>query len=94
MTLFTWPDDLYVLKGKSGNMFNNYKSPETFNSKTYMSKLDIISSNILYMTHEIDQIKKICIQIVNSSNLQKQVDDYFERDETSPQTEQVTNEPD
>ncbi len=66
-------------------MFNNYKSPETFNSKTFEVKLEILNSNVLYITHEIDQIKKICIQIVNSDKLQKQVDEYFE--ETSPQTE-------
>ncbi len=55
-------------------------------NKNQTGKLNAINSNILYITHEIDQIKKIVIQIQNSQNLQKQVDDYFE--ETSPQTEQ------
>ncbi len=68
-------------------MFNNSKSPETFNYKSMEIELKLINSNVLYITHEIDQIKKIVIQILNSSKLQRQVDDYF--DETSPQTEQV-----
>ncbi len=53
--------------------------------KTQLNKLDIMAGNILYMTNELDHIKKIVIEIKNSLNLQKQVDDYFE--ETSPQTE-------
>ncbi len=76
--------DLYVLKGKSGNMFKNYKSPETFNLKTLNSQMMMINSNVLYMTHEIDQIKKIVIKVINNQNSQKQVDDFYE---TSPQTE-------
>ncbi len=58
--------------------------------KTQVNKLDIMAGNILYLTNEIDHIKKIVISIQNSINLQKQVDDYFE--ETSPQTEQITKE--
>ncbi len=55
-------------------------------NKITVSKLDIINSNLLYLTHEIDQIKKIVMQLQNNLGLQKQVDDYFE-DETSPQTD-------
>ncbi len=69
-------------------MFNNSKSPETFNYKTLKIELNLINSNVLYITHEIDQIKKICIQILNSSQLQKQVDDYFEESEHIPEVEQ------
>ncbi len=57
-------------------------------NKITISKLDIINSNLLYLTHELDQVKKIVTTIYNSSKLQKQVDEYFE-DETSPQTESV-----
>ncbi len=39
-----------------------------------------MAGNILYLTHEIDQIKKIVNAIQNSANLQKQVDEYFEED--------------
>ncbi len=49
-------------------------------------KLEILNKNVLYVTHECDKILKLVKLIENSSNLQKQVDEYFE-DETSPQTE-------
>ncbi len=54
------------------------------------SKLKVISGNVLYITHEMDKIKKIVTKLENSSRLQSQVDEFF--DETSPQTEQTTNE--
>ncbi len=44
--------------------------------------------NVLYITHEVDKIKKIVNRIDNTLGLQKQVDEYF--DETSPQTEPET----
>ncbi len=63
-------------------MFDNFKSqtPEhkTLNSKNIDYYDKIINSNLLYITHEIDQIKKIVIGIQNNLKLQKQVDDYFE----------------
>ncbi len=73
-------------------MFKNYKSPETFNLKTLESNYRVMNSNILYITHEIDQIKKIVIQLINATKLQKQVDEYFdepseEMPRTSPQTD-------
>ncbi len=66
-------------------MFNNHKSPETFDYKNIDALQRVMNSNILYITHEIDQIKKIVIQIVNAKNLQNQVDEFFEdskREET------------
>ncbi len=67
-------------------LFDNL-SPKTDFSSKIQSNLDIINGNILYLTHEIDHIKKLLISIENSTKLQKQVDDYFDRDETSPQTD-------
>ncbi len=73
--------DLYVLKEKSRNMNLKFKSSEPdLKFKTQMNKFDIMAGNILYMTNEIDEIKRIVTQIKNSINLQKQVDDYFEED--------------
>ncbi len=46
------------------------------------SQIVILNQNILYITHEIDQIKKLLIELKNSANLQKQVDDYFTEDST------------
>ncbi len=61
-------------------------SPPDFNLKL-QNNIEILMNNVLYMTHEIDHIKKVVNMINNSLRLQKQVDEYFE--ETSPQTEQV-----
>ncbi len=58
-----------------------FKSTEAdLKFKTQLNKLDIMAGNILYLTNEIDHIKKIVIEIKNSANLQKQVDDYFQED--------------
>ncbi len=63
-------------------------------SLKFQTQIDILMKNVLYMTHEIDQIKRLVTKINNSINLQKQVDEYFTKDETdemhetSPQTEQ------
>ncbi len=53
----------------------------------FYSKLDTLNKNILYVTHMEDKILKLLKSIVIDRNLQETVDKYFERDETSPQTE-------
>ncbi len=53
----------------------------------FYSKLAIINKNILYITHMQDKILKLVNKLVIDRNLQTTVDKYFERDETSPQTE-------
>ncbi len=65
-------------------LFDKLSPPADFISKI-QSNLQILMSNVLYLTHEVDQIKKIVKSLEINSNIQKQVDDYF--DETSPQTE-------
>ncbi len=59
-------------------------------------QLTIINKNILYITHEVDKINKLLKADRNDTDLQKQVDEYFEENpesepgkvnETSPQTE-------
>ncbi len=62
-------------------------SPTTDFSSELQSQLRIINGNVLYLTREIDQIKNMVNTLGNDLNLQKQVDEYFEKDETSPQTE-------
>ncbi len=51
-----------------------------FRNKLQLNKLDIINKNILYITHVVDKIGIIVNELQNSSNLQKQVDEYFEDD--------------
>ncbi len=53
----------------------------------FYSKLDICNKNILYITHQTDKILKILKEMTVDKDLQSQVDEYFESDETSPQTE-------
>ncbi len=59
-------------------------SPTTpdFNSEL-QSQLRIINGNVLYLTREIDQVKNMMKTLVNSLNLQKQVDEYFDESEDS-----------
>ncbi len=69
--------------------FHNLSPHEDFNSK-FQSDLLLINKNILYITHEVDQIKKIVQTILNADKLQKQVDDYFVEDsEHIPEEEKV-----
>ncbi len=51
------------------------------------SILETIQKNILYTTYQTDKIIKMLKLITVDRDLQKQVDEYFEKDETSPQTE-------
>ncbi len=65
----------------------------------FQSQLTVISSNVLYITHEVDKIKKIVNNLKVSEDTQTQVDDYFsdkEREsfqETSPQTDDAEQRP-
>ncbi len=65
--------------------FDFSKSTEADFRNKLQSDLNILMKNVLYITHEQDQIKKIVQTILNSTNLQKQVDDYFE-DSTQEET--------
>ncbi len=61
-------------------------------NKITISKLDILMKNVLYLTHQVDYIRKRVNELVIDKGLQKQVDEYFaEDDETSPQTEHGQN---
>ncbi len=53
----------------------------------FYSKLDIVNKNLLYTTHMCDKILKILKELKHDDDLQSTVDKYFDRDETSPQTE-------
>ena len=72
-----------------------FKSTEAdLKFKTQINKLDIIAGNVLYLTNEIDHIKKIVVAIQNSQNLQKQVDDYFEEDSPTVRASNIAIEKD
>ncbi len=68
-------------------MFNYTKSPETFNNSTIKHWLEILLNEQKHQRGDLATIKRQLHTIINSLALQKQVDEYFEEDETSPQTD-------
>ncbi len=71
-------------------LFDNLSPKTDFSSKLQLLlvRLDVINKNVLYVTHQTDKILKILNRIIIDKDLQNTVDEYFEKDETSPQTEQ------
>ncbi len=67
-------------------LFDNLSPKTDFSSKLQL-KLDILNKNILYLTHECDKIHKLVKSMSHDKDLQDTVDKYFEKDETSPQTD-------
>ncbi len=49
----------------------------------FYSKLDILSKNVLYITHQTDKILKLLKEIDVDKDLQQQVDKYFEDGESA-----------
>ncbi len=57
-----------------------------------LSILETLQKNTLYLTYRIDSVLKKVNSLDTDKGLQKQVDAYFEDDETSPQTDKWTKE--
>ncbi len=72
----------FIFKSTNADLQKMFQSFET--------KLDVVSKNVLYSTHQMDFIRKEIMKLSVDKGLQKQVDSYFEddEDETSPQTDQ------
>ncbi len=66
-----------------------FKSTEADLQKMFQY-LETAQKNILYLTFQVDKIMKIVRVEETNKALQHQVDQYFEDDETSPQTDQST----
>ncbi len=62
-----------------------FKSTEADLQKMF-SYLEVTSKNVLYLTHQIDYIRKTVKELLDNKHLQSQVDEYFD-DEPSPQTD-------
>ncbi len=60
--------------------FIHLSPPSADFSSELQSQLRILNGNILYITREVDKINNKVDTLVNSLNLQKQVDDYFDKD--------------
>ncbi len=72
---------------KSLAMLNlNRMSPDS--GRTLALKLDTLSKNVLYTTHQVDKILKLLNRNIIDENLQNTVDKYFDEDtENIPDTE-------
>ncbi len=55
--------------------------------KKMFSIIETIQKNVLYLTYRIDTLLKEVKTLSVDKGLQSQVDQFFEDDETSPQTE-------
>lgn len=66
-----------------------FKSSEADLQKMF-SILENLQKNIVYITYKVDSIIKVVKSIENTGSLQKQVDQFFDDEETSPQTDQST----
>jgi len=69
----------FIFKSSGADLQKMFQSIET--------KLDILAKNVLYSTHQLDFIRKKIVEFDTDKALQKQVDDYFDEDLTSPQTD-------
>ncbi len=71
-----------------------FKSSEPDLKFDIQSQFRILNQNILYLTREVDDIKRLVKHLDVDKGIQHQVDKYFEEDridvETSPQTDQST----
>ncbi len=63
-------------------LFDNLSPKTDFSSKITIQKLDILMSNVLYITHEVDKIKKLVNKLLVDKDLQQTVDKYFDEDNT------------
>ncbi len=67
-----------------------FKSVADFH-KIIFNKLDMVLAELRHQRQDNVQILFLINKLLIDKGLQKQVDQFFEEDETSPQTEQVTN---
>ncbi len=65
-------------------MFHKLKSQGTLVNSTL--NLTILNQNILYLTHEIDDIKRLLTRMNSDAILQTQVNGFYDK-ATSPQTD-------
>ncbi len=62
-----------------------FKSQWTY--KKLCQQLEMLLAEQRNQRHDLKVLQMTVNKVINSLNLQKQVDDYFEEDETSPQTD-------
>ncbi len=63
-----------------------FKSPQDFH-KIIFNKLDMLLAEQRHQRSDLSILLRLVTKLGVNTSLQKQVDQYFEDDETSPQTE-------
>ncbi len=63
-----------------------FKSTAADLQKMFQS-IETIQKNVLYITYRVDMLIKRYDKLEIDKGLQKQVDEYFDDEETSPQTD-------
>ncbi len=63
-----------------------FKSTEADLQKMF-SYLEVTSKNVLYLTHQIDYIRKTVKELLDNKHLQSQVDEYFDEEVQNAQQE-------
>ncbi len=63
----------------------DFSKSKDLQNKSQLNKLDLIMKNVLHITYQIDSLRQqitsveaVLKKVLNSSELQKQVDDYFD----------------
>ncbi len=69
-------------------MFSQHKSRGTFVNSDMILKLDLIQKELRHQRADNTHIIGMLEKLIHDSNLQSQVDEFFE--ETSPQTDSET----
>ncbi len=67
-------------------LFQKSSEPDFFN-KIIIHKLDLLLKEQAQQRLDLSVLNALLKSLMSDMGVQKQVDDYFERDETSPQTE-------
>ncbi len=70
---------------------NNLFSKSTGTYEKLIQQLETLLTEQRHQRIDLATISRDVKILINSANLQKQVDEYFEDDETSPQTDEVNN---
>ncbi len=63
-----------------------FKSREPDLKFNIQSQFRILNQNVLYLTRNVDDIKRILTRMNINQNLQTQVNDYFEDGEAHPES--------
>ncbi len=68
-------------------MKNLFSSPPEDLQKFIQRKFDILNANLLYVTHQVDDIKMLVTRIITDGKLQTQVEDFYEESGPPPAEE-------